>query len=304
MSTSDRSPAWGPPELFPGGPPADIILPVPSTDHDDRRATLAARYGRLWGLSLRLVHVATPDRPGGAGGSLDAAVAQLRSSHPDQVIVGEVVEADSVASGIGAAATDRSVVFLPSQRGSRWLDEQSVAVAVVQSFGGFVMVCGPECDDPPIGTSVIVPLDGSRLAERAIEPAMAVAAASGATVWLVTVMPAASIDTAGEMLLEGVVDSERRYLQRIASRHGGGPVEVRWQATGEGDPVAGIDAMAAEHGSSLVVAATHGALEREHDFFGSVCLGLVERGRIPVLIVTPGADSLGLRNEADERRGG
>lgn len=293
MSTSDRPPASGPPELFADGEPADIVLPVALTDKADGRAILAARYGRFWGLPLRLVHVATPDQPSGAGGSLDAAVADLRASHPDQVIVGEVVEANSVASGIRAAATDRSVVFLPSQRGTRWLDEQSVTVAVVQSFAGFVMVCGPECDNPPMGASVIVPLDGSGLAERAIEPAMAVAGASGAIVRLVTAMPAASIDTAGEMLLEGVTDSERRYLQRIASHHGGGPVDVRWQATSDGDPVAGIDAIAAEHGSSLVVAATHGASEREHDFFGSVCLGLVERGRIPVLIVTPGADSLG-----------
>ncbi|MDH3678489.1 MAG: universal stress protein [Acidimicrobiia bacterium] len=194
-----------------------------------------------------------------------------------------------MASGIGQVATDRSVVFLPSQRGSRWLDEQSVGVTVVHTFSGLAMLYGPECHDPPIGTSVIVPLDGSRLAERAIEPAMAVATTSGAIVRLVTVMPAASIDAASELLLEGVVDSERRYLRRITSRYEEAPVDLRWETTSRDDPVAGIDAMAAEHGSSLIVAATHGDSNGERQLFGSVCMGLVEQGRVPVLIVTPGA---------------
>lgn len=289
MSTRDIPPTSGPPDLFAGQPPLEILVPVAPGEEDDDRVELAGRYGQFWGLPLRLVHVTTPEAPPDALPALEAATNRLRSSHPDQVIAGEVVEADSVADGIGRAATDRSVVIMASQRGSRWLDPQSVGVNVVQTYHGLVMLCGPGCDDPPIGTSVIVPLDGSRLAERAIEPALAVASAAGATVRLVTVMPAASIDTASEMLLEGVVDAERRYLQRIASRYREAPVDIDWETTSKGDPVAGIDAMAAEHRSSLIVAATHGDADEERQQFGSVCMGLVERGRVPVLIVTPGA---------------
>lgn len=291
MSTDRIPPATGPPGLYAGRPPLEIVVPIAASGHDDARLTLAARYGQFWCLPLRLVHVSEPDQPSDGGTAVDEVVSRLGASHPEQVITGEELEADSVASGIGRAATDRSVVFLPSQRGSRWLDEQSVAVSVVQTFGGLVMLSGPECHDPPIGSSVIVPLDGSRLAERAVGPALAVAAVSGAVVWLVTVTPAASIDATSELLLEGIADAERRYLQQITSRHRDGPRDVRWETTSEGDPVASIEALAAEHEASLVVAATHGDTEGERQRFGSVCMGLVERGRVPVLIVTPGADA-------------
>lgn len=293
MPDSDIPHPSGPPDLFGGQPPLEILAPIASVDHRDARTTLAARYARFWCLPLRLVHVRTPDEPPDDStieSTIESTIARLRSADPEQVVTGEVLAAETVASGIGRAATDRSVVVLPSQRGSRWLDERSVAVTLVQSLGGLVMLHGPECHDPPIGTSVIVPLDGSRLAERALEPAMAVAAAAGATVWFVTVTPAATIDTAGELMLEGIVDAERRYLTRITSRFSEAPAEVRWDTagTGDGDPVASIDAMAAEHGSSLIVAATHGDTEGERQQFGSVCMGLVERGRAPVLIVPPG----------------
>ena len=284
MTTSESPRAGSPPDLYAGQPPREIVAPVALVGDD--RVELACRYGERWGLPLRFVHVQTPQRPDDDS-ALAGLVARSLDRFPGLVIRGETVAATSVATGIGSAATDRSLVFLPSARGSRWLDEESIGVAVVQRIGGLVMLFGPDCHDPAIGTSLIVPLDGTRFAEQALEPAVAVAASSGATIWLVTVGPAASVDAVSEMMLEGVGDAERRYLERLAARYDDSPLDVRW-ATTDGDPIAGIGELATEHGSSLVVAATHGDIGGQRSEFGSVCLGLVEHGRVPTLLVTPG----------------
>lgn len=286
MSTSEGPMAEESPELFDGQPPSEILAPIALTADD--RVELAGRYGRHWNLPLRLVHVSTPDDADDGSSELQAAVSALRSADPGLAVDGEVVDADSVAAGIAAAATDRSVVFLPSARGSRWLDEDSVGVGVVQAFNGLALLYGPACVEPPVGSSVIVPLDGTRFAEQALAPAFAVAAQTGAAVWLVTIGPAASIDAVSEMMLEGIDDSERRYLEQLTTRYSGLPLDIRWETTSDGDPVAGIDALAAEHGASLVVAATHGDIEGRRAHFGSVCMGIVERGSVPALLVTPG----------------
>lgn len=293
-SQSPQAPS-GPPNLFAGRPPLDIVAPIALSDDD--RVDLAGRYSHRWGLPLRLVHVNTPDDPTDGGAALDVAVTELSVAHDDLAITGETVEAESVAAGIGAAATNRSVVFLPSERGSRWLDGDSVGVGVVQTFSGLVMLYGPGCHEPPVGTSIIVPLDGTRFAEQALEPAVALASQSGASVWLVTVGPAASIDAVSEMMLEGVADSEQRYLEHLVTTFSDSPIDVRWETTNDDDPIAGIDAIAAEHGSSLIVAATHADTDGSRDRFGSICMGLVAQGRIPVLMVTPGA---GEAPEVDE----
>lgn len=288
MSATGSRDTASQPGLFGGAPPSEIVAPVALADDD--RVDVAIGYAQHWGLPLRLVHVETTGGGSDVDASLETVAERLGSSHPTLSVVAETVEAGSVAGGVVAAANDRSVVVLPSARGSRWLDEESVAVGVVKALSGLVMLYGPGCDGPPVGRSIIVPLDGTRFAERALEPALAIATRSEAPVWLVTVGPAASVDAASEMLLEGVDESERRYLEELVARFGDSGPDVRWQTIDGDDPVAGIDLLAGEHESSLVVAATHGDIRADRSHVGSVCLGLVERGRVPALLVTGQTD--------------
>lgn len=282
----NESKAPGPraPNLFGGQPPVEIVVPVQlPTDPDD--VGLAAAYARSWQLPLRLVNVNTPGAP--SGGSLGGLLADLRGTHPRIELCGEVVEAETAVAGIRQAVSDRSLVFLASRRGSRWFDDESVGEGVVQAAARPVVLHGRNCEAPTIGSSVIVPVDGTRLAEIAVKPALEVAAANGAVVIFVTVTPAASVDTATDLALEGIIESEQRYLHQLTSRHGEGPVDVRWEAVNRCDPVAGIDELATDLGSSLIVAATHAESGVDRRGFGSVCMGLVEHGRVPVMIIPP-----------------
>ncbi|MGI9612559.1 MAG: universal stress protein [Acidimicrobiales bacterium] len=289
MSATGNRETASQPGLFDGAPPSEIVAPVALVDDD--RVDVAVGYALHWGLPLRLVHVDTNGGGSDVFAALETMAERLGSSNPTLTVSAEMVEAGSVAGGVVAAANDRSVVVLPSARGSRWLDEESVAVGVVKALRGLVMLHGPSCDDPPVGSSIIVPLDGSRFAEQALQPAFAIASRSGAPVWLVTVGPAASVDAASEMLFEGIDDSERRYLKELTARFRDAETDIRLETTDAADPVAGIDRLAAEHDSSLIVAATHGDSSGDRSRFGSVCLGLVEHGRVPALLITGQTDS-------------
>ena len=288
MSTRGSSSTAGPPGLFSGAPPSEIVAPLALTDDD--RIDIAVGYAQHWELPLRLVHVDMNNGGSDVRAILETVAERLRSSHSNLEVSAETVEAESVAGGLAAASNDRSVVVLPSARGSRWLDEESVAVGVVKAISGLVMLYGPGCEEPPIGGSIIVPLDGSRFAEQALQPAFALASRSGAPVWLVTVGPAASVDAASEMLLEGIDESERRYLEDLAARMGDTGTTIRCETIEGDDPVAGIELLVAEHESSLIVAATHGDNTGKRSDVGSVCLGLVERSCVPALVVTREAD--------------
>ncbi len=125
-----------------------------------------------------------------------------------------------------------------------------------------------------IGT-VIVPLDGSDLAELAIPYAEAIARRSGAPIHLLRVVPTQREATAEE--------EARRYLETAAGQLVDGErVQISVRV---GDPAEEIAEAAAEQAAPLIVMTTHGRSGLSRWWYGSVADKVVRSGAAPVFLL-------------------
>ena len=127
-------------------------------------------------------------------------------------------------------------------------------------------------------SSILVPLDGSALTERALQYAEALALPSGARVILVRAVP-------GDQ--EHGTDSEaeaRDYLNGLATRftERAGAVET---AVLRGEAAERIVEEAHRRGSDLIVMATHGRGGLGRWVYGSVAEAVLARASVPTLLV-------------------
>jgi nucleotide-binding universal stress UspA family protein len=124
---------------------------------------------------------------------------------------------------------------------------------------------------------VVVPLDGSPFAERALPVAAWVAAGVGADVHLVEVVPCEAEEES-----EGAI----RYLDSVARAHHA----AAWDVVERNDVGAALaDAMRGSPGR-LACLATHG--RGRSVLLGSVAVSLLERSREPVVLVGPVARAM------------
>jgi nucleotide-binding universal stress UspA family protein len=145
---------------------------------------------------------------------------------------------------------------------------------------------------PATITHLLVPLDGSRLAEAALPAATALAEHLGARVTLLHVMERHAPATVhGERHLTRAGEADA-YLNGVASRFAdaGVPVEGHVHPNEEGDVAASVAEHAAEFGADLVVLCTHGRGGPREWLFGSLAQQVVRRAIAPVLLVRPGPD--------------
>jgi nucleotide-binding universal stress UspA family protein len=137
-------------------------------------------------------------------------------------------------------------------------------------------------------TRLLVPLDGSRLAE-AVLPAVERLAAAGATPVLLHVLERGAPTTVhGERHLCAAAEATA-YLQGVAGRlrNGSGAVELHTHEAPEGDVASSIVAHAEEEHAGLIVLCTHGGGGVRDLLVGSIAQQVLRRGAIPVLLVRP-----------------
>lgn len=147
----------------------------------------------------------------------------------------------------------------------------------------------------PLFRSILVPLDGSPLAEEALPLALGIAHKSGSTIWLALVHepPAIPYDAPSARLVtsteEAVEQAEREYLRKVESRlrEGGIHAATLGPLTGEIGPVLAEQVL--EIGVDLVVMATHGRGGVQRAWLGSVADYLIRHVDVPVLLVRPTA---------------
>ena len=137
--------------------------------------------------------------------------------------------------------------------------------------------------EPTTLRRIVVPLDGSELAEQALPYAQVLAERSGAEILLVRVVPAewpGGPAEAREHLLE--VQEARSYLGEIAGR-----IEARGvralRSVLQGVPAARIAAEAQD--ADLIVMTTHGRSGVFRFLYGSVAEGVLARAKVPVMLV-------------------
>jgi nucleotide-binding universal stress UspA family protein len=149
----------------------------------------------------------------------------------------------------------------------------------------------PRTPDP----TIVVPLDGSSLAEEALGPASALAESLRGRLLLLRVVEpvyygygigegygAAMLDLDGEAGLE----ASRAYLEELASRLRAEGRDVRTRVE-VGVAAATIARVAEEEAAVAIAMATHGRGGLARLVLGSVATALLQRAREPILLVRP-----------------
>ncbi len=226
-----------------------------------------------------------------AQGYLDGLVTRLAGRG---VAVTALVPEDDEAAGILATArragVDLIVMATHGRSGlGRWV-YGSVAEEVLAAAPVPVLLVRAWHGTPPdvaleTACAVLVPLDGSTLAESALPAAERLADDLGGGLLLLRVVP----HSRHEMPLsaETIASEEaiaRAYLARVAGRLGGQGrrilIEVR-----VGAAAAAIEAVGLEYAAGLVVMATHGLTGLRRSALGSVADAVVRQDSLPVLLV-------------------
>jgi nucleotide-binding universal stress UspA family protein len=136
-------------------------------------------------------------------------------------------------------------------------------------------------------TSLLVPLDGSRLAEATIPLALDLREHLGVRVTLLHVLEHGAPESVhGDPHLTTEADATA-YLAEVARRFtdGGGAVETHVHPNPEHDVAKSIAAHAAEFGADLILIANHGRGGLRERLFGSIAQQVIREGIAPVLLV-------------------
>jgi nucleotide-binding universal stress UspA family protein len=146
---------------------------------------------------------------------------------------------------------------------------------------------------------ILVPLDGSPLAEAALTHAEGLARKLGSRLLLVRVdsLPATLIGEVAPMggpmppeLIEDAIEAEteesKEYLGKTAQRLKDDGLPVEWEVV-EGDPAHSIIETAHQRGADLIAMATHGHSGLRRLVLGSVADSVVRGSHLPVLLVRP-----------------
>ncbi len=142
--------------------------------------------------------------------------------------------------------------------------------------------------------TLLVPLDGSPLAEAALPYAVTIARASGARVLLLTVLesePMRALVVGGDERQRAQIEEAWRspaegYLAAVAARLGARHVRAEYKAV-IGDPVDQILAEAEEERATMIVMATHGRSGLQRLLLGSVADKVMRMSSRPVLLIRP-----------------
>ncbi|MDA8414633.1 MAG: universal stress protein [Desulfobacteraceae bacterium] len=138
-------------------------------------------------------------------------------------------------------------------------------------------------------THILVPLDGSSLAEAALPAAVYLAGRFGARVTLFHVVERdAPSEVHGQPHLKNARDAAA-YLENLSRRvvPQGMPVDCHVHENHAEDVAESIAAHAEELRHDLVIMCSHGRGQALHLFLGSIAQKVIARGALPVLITHP-----------------
>ena len=214
----------------------------------------------------------------------DALQVWLRQGSPAQTIL--QVAQDEAVDLIVMSSHGRSGV-------GRWV-YGSVAEQVLRGAVCDTLIIRAQAELPELrGGKFLLTLDGSSLAEQALEPAVALAEALSAELSLLRVTFSISHlePQFYQRIFHHIEIEERRlgqeYLNQIRGRYADRPVALRAEAL-IGDAAAGIVDYAREHAVALIILASHGRSGVQRWLYGSTaekvlhslaCATLVVHGR-------------------------
>jgi nucleotide-binding universal stress UspA family protein len=132
---------------------------------------------------------------------------------------------------------------------------------------------------------LLVPLDGSDLAAKALPLARRIAAAAGGQIVLARAVPYASArDATDEALQRGLLRWMKSDLDRLAARQAGDGVDC-WARVCRGEPADALVELAELIDADAIVMTSHGRTGISRWLFGSVAESVLRRSLRPVLVV-------------------
>ncbi len=179
-----------------------------------------------------------------------------------------------------------------------WLG--SVADGVVRRLHIPVLLVRPGMDPPkpcddPCFRRVVVPLDGSALAEAALEPAIEVARLAEARITVVQVLPPPYFFDTVEAQQVGPRTAELArireqagvYLARVCGDLAGRGLQATSQLLVDARPAHAIARYAQDANADLIALATHGRGGATRLLLGSVADKVLRTSPVPVLVLRP-----------------
>jgi nucleotide-binding universal stress UspA family protein len=144
-------------------------------------------------------------------------------------------------------------------------------------------------------SKILVPLDGSDLAEQVLPHVLALAACLQSEIVLLRVVkyPLSPVPLSDANLEEEVRNCEEcedeEYLHSVVERYfKGSNLKVEADlVTGEGPVVKSILDYADEMGAEMIAMSTHGRTGPAHWIIGSVAERVVQASKVPVLLIRP-----------------
>ncbi|MBV8086080.1 MAG: universal stress protein [Chloroflexi bacterium] len=286
-----------------------ILVPLDDSKLSRRAVPFAANLARVSHGRLLLVRAielwaeTTPDNEAAMEMEAEASLASIAEPLRESgiatdwaVYVGEATAAIEAAGD--AHAVDAIVMSTRGAGAARWT-YGSVAEQVLRTSRRPVLMIPPHCEQVWTergAKAVVVPLDGSTLAEAALGPAKVLAQRLGASITVVQVVepPRYAYLAPGTSSQPPTVDLDawfhaaRPYIETVAGKLRGAGF-VASERIIAGYPAAAITRVAELANAAAIVMATHGRGGLERVVMGSVSQGVVQRTASPVLLVRPPA---------------
>lgn len=296
-----------------------ILLPLDGSAFAERAVSWAAVIARKARARLRLALVHQPPEPPPADRQsrrlytrielslrksqreyLRGVAARIKAEGPIQIATATLDgrPGPAIAAYVGEVGVDMVVMTTHGRGGLEraWLG--SVADHLVRSLEVPVLMIRPtegpagrpECEE------ILVPLDGSRRAEAALPPAMALAGLLGARLALLQAVDpvplvlnpptpyAGSFDDRLSAIRRG---EAKDYLEDIAAQVSAAGIAARPTAVLAPTPLEAIRAAARAPDIGLIAMATHGRGGLRRLVLGSVADKLVRSSELPVLVTRP-----------------
>ena len=300
-----------------------LLVPLDGTRFSEYALPLAEGVARATGAALHLAHVHVPHPPVALlsntqfhfeGLDLDdyetqdrrlerhylAAMAERVGREADAPVDTALLEGEVPATlnrycqEVGA---DAVVLATHSRTGARRAWMGSVAEALIRAGNVPVLtVHAEETGDvgPPLQISnILVPLDGSDLAEGVLPAVTELAMCCDARITLLHILthrhpaPGGMVPALPEQWSKAL-DRGEEYMDGVAGRVRGRGLRADTVVLAHPNPAEAIREVAEESRADLVAMATHGYTGLRRVLFGSVAEVVLRHGTIPMLIVRPG----------------
>lgn len=294
-----------------------IMVPLDGSAFGEHALPLALGIARRAGIAAHLVHACEPPRPSSfrnqpagmapeaerqRGRAYLASLADCLTDRWDVQIKTAIVDGPAETALRHYALEHKCDLVVLSTHGygplSRmWLG--SVARALALTLPMPLLLTRPHGEPVDLLESVtqqpfqrvLVPLDGSPLAEQALEPALALGQLVGAEYTLLQVIEPPALGYAPAAYVAGLDQHVLDQWRAIAEEYLGGVAErlhnqaVRCTSAVVFGPTAGvINDYARSHAFDLIAMATHGRSGAARMLLGSIADRVVQTASVPVLL--------------------